>query len=338
MRIGITGSWRHKDQNTWSLRSDPQVFKEACRQLGSAIAKSGAAITVGSDSESTADRYAVEGYLANYHDALTVRVVRPQDGTTPFTQLYSKYPNAFTYLTSSSSTWRHTRQLFVSDIDALVTVGGAGGTYQAALELRLTRKRLVPVGAFGGASSRLLAELLQSDTIRATENFEKLSNPWTPQLASLVVTILGANRPSKILVIHGHASDRMKLEDWLRQQQLADPIVMVQQFTAGQTLPEKFEMLADEADAAIALATPDDVGSTVAQTDLKRERARQNVWVEVGWFWGRLGRSRVLLLVRGDVEIPSDLDGIEHCKYRDSVLEVEAQIQSFLLQLSKKNQ
>jgi hypothetical protein len=338
VRIGITGSWRDKDRKAWGLRSDFESFKEACYQLGSAIAQTNAVITVGSDSEFTADKYAVEGYLSNYSDAQSVRVVRPQDGTEPFTQLYRSHPNAFTYVTGSSSTWSHTRQQFVSDVDALVTIGGAGGTYQAALELRLTRKRLVPIGAFGGASFRLLVELLQSSTLREAENFERLYNPWTPQLASLVVTIVGANRPSKILLIHGHANDRIDLEKWLRQQHLADPVIMGQQFSAGQTLPEKFEMLADEADAAIALATPDDVASTAARTEVKQERARQNVWVEIGWFWGRLGRSRVLLLVRGDVEIPSDLDGIEYHTYRDSVLEVERQIQSFLLEVSRKSQ
>jgi predicted nucleotide-binding protein len=60
--------------------------------------------------------------------------------------------------------------------------------------------------------------------------------------------------------------------------------------------------------------------------------------VEVGWFWGRLGRHRVLLLVRGDVEIPSDLDGIEYHSYQSSVLEAESGIRRFLLEASKRNQ
>jgi predicted nucleotide-binding protein len=41
-----------------------------------------------------------------------------------------------------------------------------------------------------------------------------------------------------------------------------------------------------------------------------RPRARQNVWVEVGWFWGALGRSRVLLIGKEGVELPSDLSGL----------------------------
>ena len=338
MRIGITGSWRDKDRETWALRSDIESFKDACYQLGAAIAQSGAELTVGSDSDFTADKHAVEGYLSNYTDVLSVRVVCPQKGRDPFPDLYREYPNAFAYLRGASASWRHTRQQFVADIDALVTVGGAGGTYQAALELGLTRKRLVPVGAFGGASSRLLAELLNSRNLRNAEEYERLSNPWAPHLASHVVAVLGANRPSRILLIHGHAKDRIELEKWLRNQKLADPVVMGQEFTSGQTLPEKFEKLADEADAAIALATPDDLASTASRAEVTRTRARQNVWVEVGWFWGRLGRNRVLLLVRGDVEIPSDLDGIEYHSYQQSVLELGAKIQKFLLQVSQRNQ
>jgi hypothetical protein len=338
MRIGITGSWRDKDKAPWGLRSDFKSFCAACQEIGAAIAQAGSVLTVGSDSGSTADRYAVEGYLSEYSKGLSVRVIRPQKGPHPFPDLYQKHPDAFVYLTGPTSTWRHTRQQFVSDVDALVTVGGADGTYQAALELRLTRKRLVPVGAFGGASSRLLSEVLASGTLRGTENYERLSNPWTSHLASHIVSVLGANRPSKILLIHGHAPDRTELQEWLKHEELADPVAMAQEFTAGQTLPEKFELLAGEADAAIALATPDDLASTVSQTDMQKLRARQNVWVEVGWFWGRLGRHRVLLLVRGNVEIPSDLDGIEFHSYHHSVLEAEAGIRRFLLQASKRNQ
>ena len=69
MRIGITGSWRDKDRETWTLRSDLESFKFACYQLGAAIAERGATLTDGSDSDSTADKHAVEDYLSNYTDA-----------------------------------------------------------------------------------------------------------------------------------------------------------------------------------------------------------------------------------------------------------------------------
>jgi hypothetical protein len=46
----------------------------------------------------------------------------------------------------------------------------------------------------------------------------------------------------------------------------------------------------------------------------------------------------VLLLVRGDIEVPSDLDGIEYHTYDRSPLEREAEIRAFLSQLSQRNQ
>jgi hypothetical protein len=338
MRIGITGSWKQEDRESWSLRSDLRSFSEACHELGKAVAETGAEITVGSDSVSAADKYVVEGYFSTPQETNSVRVIHPQNRERPFADLYQKYPEAFLYLPVAGSKWRHIRQQFIFDVDAMLTIGGADGTYQAGLEMKLTRKRLVPIGTFGGASSRLLADLLNSSELRYPDRFNRLNNPWTSQLASHVMTVIGANEPSKVLLIHGHAEDRISLQDWLRSQELADPVVMAQEFTAGQTLPEKFEFLAGEADAAIALATPDDLASAVVRMDLKRQRARQNVWVEIGWFWGRLGRNRVLLLVRGDVEIPSDLDGIEYHSYQHSPLELENQIRAFLLQVSQRNQ
>ncbi|MDH8506261.1 nucleotide-binding protein, partial [Klebsiella pneumoniae] len=39
-------------------------------------------------------------------------------------------------------------------------------------------------------------------------------------------------------------------------------------------------------------------------------RARQNVLYELGYFAGKLGRGKVLVLRKGDIEIPSDLAGV----------------------------
>ena len=58
-------------------------------------------------------------------------------------------------------------------------------------------------------------------------------------------------------------------------------------------------------------------------------RARQNTWLEIGWFWGRLGRDHLMLLVKGDIEIPSDLRGLEYYSYHENVAEVANRIQQF---------
>lgn len=52
-----------------------------------------------------------------------------------------------------------------------------------------------------------------------------------------------------------------------------------------------------------------------ADAATSRPRARQNVVLELGYFVGRLGRDRVLALKRGDVEVPSDFNGVVYTDY-----------------------
>jgi predicted nucleotide-binding protein len=69
----------------------------------------------------------------------------------------------------------------------------------------------------------------------------------------------------------------------------------------------------------------------VAQSPFQTfSRARQNAWLEIGWFWGRLGRDHVMLLVKGDIEFPSDLLGLEYYPYRANVSELSETIRRFL--------
>src|SRR3990172_1403967 len=96
---------------------------------------------------------------------------------------------------------------------------------------------------------------------------------------------------------------------------------------AGESIPELFEELAATADDAIAVVTAEDIGApavnsngtSILAIDVRQlnPRARQNIWVEVGWFWGRLGRDRIMLLHRGDTDIPSDLGSIIRQEYKD---------------------
>jgi predicted nucleotide-binding protein len=105
---------------------------------------------------------------------------------------------------------------------------------------------------------------------------------------------------------------------------LPEPIVMKDEMKAGLTLTEKFERLAGSTKLAIALLTPDDLGGPAASGGAQSifptfSRARQNAWLEIGWFWGRWGRDHVLLLVKGDIEFSSDLRGLDYERYSENV-------------------
>jgi hypothetical protein len=337
MRIGISGSWKEENHEKWSLRSDFETFAQACRQLGKALVDSGVSIVVGSESPRTADRYVVEAYLAGSWKNESIRVVRPVKGNLSFQEMYAQCPEAFRFVNVTETSWRFVRQQFIQEIDAAITIGGGEGTYQVGVEMFLAKKRLVPIASFGGASLRLLNNILNSRELKDAEIFKPLNNPWYGGLTSHVLNVAKINQPLKVLLIHGRARDQAILYDWFQNKKLAQPVVMMQEFTLGQTLPEKFEALAMNSDAAIALATPDDLALATDKVDVQKMRARQNVWVEVGWFWGRLGRENIMLLVRGDVEIPSDLDGIVYYRYESSPLEIEKQIHAFLSLVRENN-
>jgi predicted nucleotide-binding protein len=84
-------------------------------------------------------------------------------------------------------------------------------------------------------------------------------------------------------------------------------------------LIEKFTDYSDVG-YAIVLLSPDDYGySKKDPPEKKKLRARQNVMLELGFFIGRLGRHKVLVIYREveDFEFPSDYSGVLYKPYDD---------------------
>jgi predicted nucleotide-binding protein len=59
-------------------------------------------------------------------------------------------------------------------------------------------------------------------------------------------------------------------------------------------------------------------------------QARPNVVFELGWFYGRLGRNRVAMLLKEGTRIHSDLDGVSRIEFIRYVDEKLAAIESEL--------
>ena len=109
-------------------------------------------------------------------------------------------------------------------------------------------------------------------------------------------------------IVHGHDDAALyELKDFL-QNTLGwpQPIILRQQPNQGRTIIEKFEACAADVDVVFILMTPD------AATAADKQRARQNVIFEMGYFVGSFGRTsgRVVVLLKGALEIPSDLHGV----------------------------
>lgn len=151
---------------------------------------------------------------------------------------------------------------------------------------------------------------------------------------------------------------------------IGEPLIMDLSGRGALSVPEVFEKFASRVSATIAIVTADDVGGfarrdgrgeeeksvgsrSTDQTDDPKDsrgtsepdmdqtlpatelrlgpRARENVWVEVGWFWGRLGRRRIFLWLKDDVPLPSDLQGAAWSK--GDLLSAWSGIQDFIINL-----
>lgn len=112
-----------------------------------------------------------------------------------------------------------------------------------------------------------------------------------------------------IFIVHGHDDEaKVAAARFLEKLLGRQPIILHEQADRGRTIIEKFEDHAAQAACAIILLTADDVGGP--QAGGQRPRARQNVVLELGFFLGKLGRDRVVILYEPDVELPGDLQGV----------------------------
>lgn len=121
-----------------------------------------------------------------------------------------------------------------------------------------------------------------------------------------------------IFIVHG--SDTWRAESVARTVGNATgrkTIILREQPHLGRTLMEKFEQHAAEASYAVIVLTADDKGCR-ANEIATQPRGRQNVILEMGYFYALLGRSRVSVLIQPGVEKPSDIEGIAYITFDDN--------------------
>lgn len=136
-------------------------------------------------------------------------------------------------------------------------------------------------------------------------------------LGSTDIETMEFSDTSRVFVIHGRDEAARETVARFLEKLGLEPVILHEQANKGRTIIEKFE---DHADVgfAVVLLTPDDVGGLRGEQPKLNPRARQNVILELGFFLGKLGRQRVCPLVKGDVETPSDYDGVVYAKLDDA--------------------
>ena len=343
MRVAVLGSWREEDATQWALRDTPESFKKACRRIGLELIQRGHSLILGSSSLHTADGNALEGAQEAWavapvtnKDRPRVMMIRPLDSSSSEQDaqaaLHRSMPGGIVDYPVDAATWSSVKLVQTQLADALILVGGAEKTETAGLAATIGKKPLACIGSFGGAAyklNRMLAPNPWDYEDDRPNGLLQMQVPFDERVLGLAFERAGIEGAPKLMIIHGRSTDRDTLKAHLLKH-VKRVIVLADEFDPTQPIPLKFERAASSVDGAIALVTPDDVGQLAGDTESPAERARENVWVEVGWFWGRRGRSKLLLLTKGKVNIPSDLGNVEHYAYGTSPAEPEGVIQKFL--------
>lgn len=144
---------------------------------------------------------------------------------------------------------------------------------------------------------------------RDAEVIPKSGGP--PGLLDLIRKVL----PHRVFVAHGHDIDFRDYVVLLLDKLGIRTIVLGDMEGEGDTFAEAIEKHSNVS-CAVILLTPDDLGEAKAKKKTLRQRARQNVILEWGFFVGRLDRDKVVALVKNDkdkeIELPSNYAGLRY--------------------------
>jgi len=170
-------------------------------------------------------------------------------------------------------------------------------------------------------------------TLPKFKNAPPLTERLTTQFADFVAASLRriAEPPSpterqqvnsSVFVVHGHDLDARNLICHYLVELDVEPVVLAKARGSSQFLLQKFFEVSNRASFAVVIVSADDFGAPLTQYDSPgvgdralQFRARQNVILELGFFYGRLGWENVFVLqkpaprVFPNFERPSDLDG-----------------------------
>jgi predicted nucleotide-binding protein len=129
-----------------------------------------------------------------------------------------------------------------------------------------------------------------------------------------------ATTKKEVFIVHGREkAPAFELARILEKEFKLETTLLQEQPHGGRTLIEKLEDYSNVG-YAFVIVTPDDVGGLKGE-ELK-ERPRQNVILEWGHFIAKIGRNRTCILLKGNIDLPSDMQGVGYHSFNDSVEEV----------------
>ena len=176
--------------------------------------------------------------------------------------------------------------------------------------------------------SRVLAGWFSEPSPGSLDEVElkELSNAFTAQSKNTIPC--DDKAPDSVFVVHGQDEKFLKEVVTFIDSLGIKAVVLKEVGGASRSLIDKFFQIGGAARFAIVLLSGDDLGTSKLQFDepgagvnALKYRARQNVILELGYFYGLLGWDNVFVLEKmparrfPDFERPSDLGGVVFDRY-----------------------
>ena len=217
--------------------------------------------------------------------------------------------------------WIEERTCFVQSADAVVAIGGGRGTFDCVEKAFLSRKpvfvaRAIPCRATSAWNHRAPGyKYLNEGDADALDDLNVTPDEFFSHVFGIIDRLSAIAYSRRIFIVHGHDHHlRDILADILKKLDF-EPVILQDEANQSLTILEKLERDTRKVGFAMILYTPDDLGRPIGGTE--RSRSRQNVLFEHGLLIGLLGRERTCAIIHGDVEIPSDIQGMLYERVSD---------------------
>lgn len=118
-----------------------------------------------------------------------------------------------------------------------------------------------------------------------------------------------------IFISHGRSNEWYKVQAFLEKDLGYSTIELAQQPNLGRTVLQKLDEEATKCHSAIIVMTGDD------EFETGEIRARENVLHEIGFFQGKLGLDKIVVLHEESVNIPSNIHGLVYIPFPKDTVE-----------------
>lgn len=306
MRIAIFGGWAEESDRDkewvkeWNFDENRQAqIIEACRELGSRLARNRHSVIVGSEKKNSADYHVVHSMLDQLEESHAplpwIEVIEGIESKKPLYQSerenkkYHRFFSPINRAAGGRSIRSAEKIMAVQKADAVITIAGLNDTWTGGIAAIVAKKPVVPIGTFGGASRQLLQALDSLDhALKSPDSSRKFSRlgdqVWNSDLIDTVFDLGGLSGDR---VFFGYCSKARSTAGTIKQylESLGLNVIdWVSDFKSGRVILDEIHAAISSSRYGVFLFSPDD--DPVGENE-KQRPPRDNVIFEGGLLYER---------------------------------------------------